>query len=248
MNTWHRLWPNDVVAIRRRRTLLALGLCAFVAVASLAVPLAWNTSGRNGPCADLDLHEGRLDRAVPLEQRAESGEQVWLCLVHEPNADLYGVELTPVHTSEQFRAAKNQAANKLRTTGFDPCLVTWWINTAARGTQSLDDMLDNPADCLPRIIAGDPGAEGWLPAVRAAAVQIADASRRDFDWHPTRPLTVLVVTDAETAMTAYQHYGPTGPPDAVTQWAASRVHLMQAGASGFENVSGAGSLGRVFKG
>jgi hypothetical protein len=242
METWRRLAPSSTVtASRQRRALLALGLCAALAAAA-SLALARRAPGESGPCASLDPGSTRLERAEPVGYPTGTPAATWLCLSYAPEQDIYGVQLTPVYTPEQFRATKLLAASQLRATGFDPCRVTWWADPAARGTQSLDDLLDNPVACPPRVIAGDPGAEQWLSDVRAAIARVAEASSRDFDWHPARPLTILVVTDPETAIATYKRYGPTGPPDAVARWTDGRIRLLKAGASVFESVSAAGSM------
>ncbi|HEY7061910.1 MAG TPA: hypothetical protein VII06_10540 [Chloroflexota bacterium] len=106
----------------------------------------------------------------------------------------------------------------------------------------MDDMLDNPVECLPRFIAADPGAEQWLPNVRAAVARAAEASAREFSWRPTRPLTVLVGTDADAVTSVYRRYGPTGPPDVAAQWAQTAERQARSGTSTFEGFSANGSL------
>jgi hypothetical protein len=242
MDTWRRLSPSHAVAVPRRRTLLAIALCAIVAVGALVLSRTWNAPRGNGPCADLDLHEGRLERAEPLGLPDGEGGNVWLCLAYAPEQALYGALLTPINTVEELHTAKALAADRLQASGFDPCLIGMWGSPSASVPQTLDNLLDSPIACPPHVVAADPGAEQWLPNVRAAAMRVADASSRDFDWQPARNLTILVVADAETAMATYKRYGPTGPPEAVARWAASGVHLMQAGTSWFEAVSGTGSM------
>ncbi len=221
---------------------MVIGLCAVVAVGSIALSTAWPPGERNGPCAALDLYEGRLERAEPVGYPNGMAAATWLCLAYEPEADIYAVDLTPVYTPEQFRAAKVLAASRLQATGFDPCRVTWWADPAARGAQGLDDLLDNPVAYPPRLIAADHGAEQWLPDVGAAVARAAEASSRDFDWHPTRPLTILVGTDAEAVAAAYRRYGPTGPPEAAAQWAQTAERQARSGTSVFQAFSATGSL------
>src|SRR3954454_13054342 len=107
MDRWHRLVLSGGVALPwRSRSIIVLSLCAIMAVVTVFA-VRWSSApGRGTPCAALDVHEGRLERAVPLEQRAESGEQVWLCLAYAPAQDIHGALILAVNTGDELRAAK----------------------------------------------------------------------------------------------------------------------------------------------
>jgi hypothetical protein len=245
MDTWRRLSPSHAVAVPRRRTLLAIALCAIVAVGALVLSRAWNAPRGNGPCADLDLHESRLERAEPLGLPDGEGGNVWLCLAYAPEQDIYAVMFTPVKTMEELRAAKPIAARRLQATGFDPCLVTAWGSSSAGIHPSFEELFDSPVECPPKVIAGDAAAEQWRPDVLTVAGRVADASWRDLGWHPSRPVTIIVVTGVASAMAAYRRYilaSYGGSPE----WLAERVrgyeHLAQAGVSSFYSSTYAGSV------
>jgi hypothetical protein len=161
-----------------------------------------------------------------------------------PDQDIHGAIFTPIHTVEELSAAKALAAPRLQANGFDPCLVTVWASSSAGIPPSIDELFDSPVECPPRVIAGDAGAEQWLGDVRAAVAQVADASEREFKWHLSRPLTIVVVTDAASAMAVYRRYilsSYRGSPEWLAERARSYERMARAEVSSFNSFTNLGN-------
>jgi hypothetical protein len=228
--------------MRHGRAVLTLSLIVAATVVLLARDWATDSPCREPRMAQLQLE--REERLAPLDH--QPGD-LWLCLGYHSDGDSYVAFLSPIDTRQDSRTAKVVAAQRRQSIGFDPCRVAFWTSSPVMASprDGMEDILGSVDECAPRVVAGDPGAEQWLPDVQAAAQRAVEVTARDLGWRPTRPLTIVVVTNEDAAVAAYRHYvlsGHTAPDEYVARIADHYDRLAHLGASTFAHFTAAGSL------
>lgn len=121
-----------------------------------------------------------------------------VCLLYYPAEDVYLAKVIGIGSMTHFRAVKAAAVARLAGAGFDPCMIAvwdWW-GRFDRTEIRADDELGLPVECRPRVDAGDDGARAWLDSVRDALTGVVDLTGAQMGVRPTRPLRVMVFSDA----------------------------------------------------
>lgn len=122
-----------------------------------------------------------------------------LCLLRYPDDSLAAV-LLDVDSPAQFRDAKADAVTRFVAAGLDVCRIASWNAQGWPLALDLEDHLSLPAPCAPRVIAGDPGASGFVDALSEATGPLARLLADEMGWAANWPITVTIVTDPEFAL------------------------------------------------
>jgi len=166
----------------------------------------------------------QLNQDLPGLNPAGSLGNPELCLLYYPSDDVYQAIILSLDNEDQFNAAKADAVNRLSAAGMDSCSIVLWQGQGPQALQlSIDEQLDLPVTCTPRVVTGDIGAATWVPAVRDALARTMAATLDQLDWQPNRPSIVKIFTDINAAAPAYHQYLlgvlPSETADSITQGA-----------------------------
>jgi hypothetical protein len=228
----------------RRRARWVFGLLIAGTLLAAATDGAASSPCGTSKMADAGARFEREERLLFMDGRPG---YPWLCLYHDPANDVYVALLTPIESLAELRAAKAAATRQLQQSGFDPCRVVFWVTNGdlPRLPDGMDELLNSVVECAPRVIAGDAGAEEWLPDAQAAVATAVEITARDMGWRPSRPLTIVVTTEEAAAVAAYQRYvisGYRGDDDFLAQVTSTYEQLARRGAGSFDQFTATGSL------
>jgi hypothetical protein len=68
------------------------------------------------------------------------------------------------------------------------------------------DRLDQPGECTPRVEAGDAAVMDWVPFVQETLDDVVEQLATTLGWRPSRPLRVILLSDADAAIAAFMRY------------------------------------------
>jgi len=176
-------------------------------------------------CSGLGAAQGvTLAQDLPgLNPRGARGNPE-LCLLHYASDDVYKAILRSVDNAATFDAAKQDAISRLPGLGVDLCKLTIWETQGLQAPNlNLDQRLNLPIECQPRLEAADPGAEAFLPAVQTAFAEMIDATAKQTGWRPNRTLVVKVFTDVNVAIPVVNQYILSTLPGETTDSLAQRT-------------------------
>jgi hypothetical protein len=173
-----------------------------------------------GSCNDLVADGRELEREIPaLEPKGPRGNPLF-CLMHYTDEDIYWGVVIRIDGAAHFRAAREDAIRRLIDDGFDVCNIgTWGVYGRFSDSDRLymDDMLNLPVECSPRVVAADGGADGKLDEVRDAVSRSVEITADQMGWRPNRSLTLIALTDVNAAIATYRRF--MGSSADVTQMA-----------------------------
>ncbi|HZQ36551.1 MAG TPA: hypothetical protein VFD32_11500 [Dehalococcoidia bacterium] len=179
-------------------------------------------------CAALASDERPLLQEITDLSAPEAPGALTLCLLDVPAEAVQQAVILGVDSPELFRSAKAAAIDRLAVAGVDLCRVAVWEGRGARVLPlTLEDQLDLPVTCPPRLIAADSGALEWLQPVMDSVARLRDLTSAQLGWQPNRALTVRVFTDIDAAIPAFQRYVGTAVRGETPE------HIAQTTRSGF---------------